>query len=80
MTRSAQIPGMIAPAEQDLLRDVALSLNLRTDEVVCEFGAFMGRSAHCLADGLLASGVRLEGLMLLDLVIIRKAFQASRLR
>lgn len=58
---ATQIPGMIEPVEQDLLRDLALSLELGPDDVVCEFGSFMGRSACCLAEGLVDSGLSLKG-------------------
>jgi hypothetical protein len=54
MTSQAnQIPGMIEQVEQELLRDAASSINLSRDDVVCEFGAYFGRSSRCIADGLL---------------------------
>ncbi|MBI5279945.1 MAG: class I SAM-dependent methyltransferase [Burkholderiales bacterium] len=57
MFDSKCIPGMIEPIEQDLLRDVALSAGLQPGEVVCEFGAFFGRSTMALAAGLLEAGI-----------------------
>jgi hypothetical protein len=51
----ASIPGMIEPVEQDLLVDVAENLVLDRDDVVCEVGSYLGRSARCLAEGLLAN-------------------------
>ena len=49
----AAIPGMIDKAEQNLLLDLAEYVALTDDAVVCEFGAYFGRSTRCLADGLL---------------------------
>lgn len=49
----ATIPGMIEKVEQDLLRDLAEFVTLTDDAVVCEFGAYFGRSTRCLAEGLL---------------------------
>lgn len=47
------IPGMIERIEQELLLDLARSVRLRRDEVVCEVGSYLGRSTRCLANGLL---------------------------
>lgn len=51
----ASIPGMIEPVEQDLLTDLAENLVLGPGDVVCEIGSYLGRSARCLAEGLLAN-------------------------
>lgn len=48
-----QIPGMIEPVEQELLADLAEYLDLALGDTVCEFGCYFGRSARCIADGLL---------------------------
>lgn len=53
---SRQIPGMIEPAEQDLLTDLASSIALDRGDIVCEFGCYLGRSSHCIVDGLNANG------------------------
>lgn len=53
MERTAQeIPGMIEPVEQELLLDLASSVELGRDDIVCEVGSYLGRSAWCLAQGL----------------------------
>lgn len=46
---------MIEPVEQSLLTDLATYTRFERDDVVCEFGAFFGRSTRCIADGLVAN-------------------------
>ncbi len=47
------IPGMIEKIEQEMLLDLAEYVPLGDEAVVCEFGAYFGRSTRCLAEGLL---------------------------
>lgn len=53
--KPSDIPGMIEPVEQALLTELAATTHLRPGEVVCEFGAYFGRSTRCLAQGLLSN-------------------------
>jgi hypothetical protein len=46
---------MIEPVEQSLLTDLATYMRFERSDVVCEFGAFFGRSTRCIADGLVAN-------------------------
>ena len=46
------IPGMIEPIEQQILYDLARSLELGAMGQIVEFGTFFGRSTNCLAQGL----------------------------
>lgn len=43
---------MIEPVEQALLADLAEFMDLADGDIVCEFGCYLGRSARCIADGL----------------------------
>lgn len=52
-SRRASIPGMIEPIEQELLRDLAAYAPLQADDIICEFGCYLGLSARCIAEGLL---------------------------
>jgi len=53
--KPGNIPGMIEPVEQALLAELATYATLGSDGVVCEFGAYFGRSTACLAHGLMAN-------------------------
>lgn len=53
--KPADIPGMIEPVEQALLTELATYATLGSNGVVCEFGAYFGRSTACLAQGLMAN-------------------------
>lgn len=55
------IPGMIEPVEQAMLYDLGASLQLAPTEVVCEFGAYFGKSTWSLAQGLQAGPTQLDG-------------------
>lgn len=46
------IPGMIEPLERELLYRTAQSLDFVPGDAVVEFGAFFGKSANCIAQGL----------------------------
>jgi hypothetical protein len=46
------IPGMIEPIEQQILYDLARTLELDESGSIVEFGTFFGRSTNCLAQGL----------------------------
>lgn len=46
------IPGMIEPSERELLYRTSQSLDFARGDAVVEFGAFLGRSANCIAQGL----------------------------
>lgn len=48
-----QIPGMTEAVEQSLLYRLARTTDLTGGKGVLEFGAFLGRSAACLANGML---------------------------
>jgi hypothetical protein len=43
---------MIESVEEDLLLDVCRSLQMDDDDIVCEFGCYLGRSTHAIALGL----------------------------
>lgn len=55
------IPGMIEPVEQAMLYDLGASLQLAPTEIVCEFGAYFGKSTWSLAQGLQAGPTQLDG-------------------
>lgn len=46
------IPGMIEPSERELLYRTSQALDFARGDAVVEFGAFLGRSANCIAQGL----------------------------
>lgn len=48
----SQIPGMIEPIEQALLRNLATEISFENEDTVVEFGSFFGRSTACIAEGL----------------------------
>ena len=45
---SSQIPGMIEEIEQRTLFRIASTISLCDGDQIIEFGAFFGRSTHCL--------------------------------
>jgi hypothetical protein len=55
IVQSSAIPGMIEPIEQDTLRQLAKDFEFNDQDTVVEFGAFLGRSTACLAEGLAAN-------------------------
>ncbi len=47
------IPGMIEPIEQMMLKDLASRIIFDKNEIAVEFGTFFGRSTACIASGLI---------------------------
>ena len=52
LTNPASVPGMIEPIEQALLTRYAKEVDLSNGQIAVEFGAFLGRSTTCLANGM----------------------------
>lgn len=52
---SSAIPGMIEPIEQSVLRQLAADIDFNDNDIAVEFGAFLGRSTACIAEGLISN-------------------------
>lgn len=55
LSDSNNIPGMIEPAEQQMLFNLASKVELSQGDCFVEFGTFFGRSTYCIAEGLKAN-------------------------
>lgn len=47
-----KVPGMTEPIEQEMLYELSKVIQLQENEVIYEFGPFMGRSTYYIALGL----------------------------
>lgn len=53
-----QVPGMTEPVEQKMLYEISKAIQLNNNEVIYEFGPFLGRSTYYLAKGLVDNSTK----------------------